>query len=638
MSENSKRTTHQFAATIVERLADTQSECGRIRNPVSGEEVRSQDYAQTSFATAAARVGHWRNDQSLIDASVLALESYLSTDPTHHHSGEFDEFAIQELRRSEVEMPSGLVDAVLDHIEFDSSYRTEQGNNWLLLQALCRVRNGGLWNNLVARRYFSISEKWEGPDGLLADQPRLPRRTRETPLTYHAKMAMCIVRLAKEGLPVEKRADRALYTLAQLTRPDGEFAYFGRSDNALFGYASALDAVIRRRIDYVDPPTWLVRLEERLLRFLSAQFDPTIPSVQPTIDPEYEPIDGYVEKAVYGAYAAMLLSGLPDVSFPNADRQDGSRTAISCYEKNEFDTDPVPFRHILGQRMKLTISKKGQIKWMNGGPDPRYAGSVPASLTVNGDRITTGIPSDYRKRSTFPYLPRIETNEGSFIPVTWSQVAEGDRFLFSRGHFHPVPSDWPMCQPKNNSGDGVSNASVDETSNNDTVSLSRRLVQGLVSRTIVERVVNDRRKHPKPVPVFLSRAIHTSPEEGILLIIDRFSLKSSTSPTTVYPSAATVNPVAENAVNIQTEDQGALKTERYSAKSCWGNATWICPEPQELIDELTTALIIDPNGVIDAIRHPTGTDDQPMKTRLLVGGSILDFNHPPKRKEKSVID
>lgn len=615
-STASPETLHAFAETVVKRLAASQAPDGRLRDPIDGMRIDPQEYAQTSFAAAAAQIADRTGNDALSEAALSALDLFIEEDLPDGHADEFDTFATQELLQSNSTLAGGRRQRVAGLAAYRAGHRTEQGNNWLLLQTLCRLRSGGLLNTVHARRFLSLSKSWEEPDGLLADQPRRPRKTRETPIVYHAKMAMCLVRLAANGVAVGQRADRALQTLNQVTRPDGEFAYFGRSENTLFGYASALDAVIRRRRDSQSPPAWLEDLEARLLYFVGEHFDPTEVNVQPTTEPTYNPIDGYVKRGVYGAYAAMLFTGLPDREFPAMPPREQSMPRGETVSQPE---ETIPFDHRSNGDIMVTIATTGQVKVTQGGPDPRYAGGVPVAMTAAGDRIVAGVPSDYRDQPTLPYLPRVDTESRSFAPVTWNPY-DGTEDFVGEAQFHEVPSAW-----------GYSTSEVKTVEGRDGgPSRSRRLLQRLVSRTTVERIVTDRRKEPTPIPVGLTRAIHAT--DGFVLIQDTLVVSPDAASTpTVTPASATVVEGFADRVRLATSDERQPGRSLASSCSHWGPATWVTAEARPVSDTLSVATLLDPLDRVRDLIHPVGSASSETTTRILTVDREIEFDCPDPR-------
>jgi hypothetical protein len=612
MTDGSPDTLHEFAETVVRRLAAAQAEDGRLRDPIDGTRIDPREYAQTAFTTAAGRLADRTGEDSLLAAALSALDLFFETDLPAGHADEFSTFALQELLASDVELSADRRRRIVGFAAYRAGRRTEQGNNWLLLQALCRHRHGRIRDRMTARYIRSLSRAWEGPDGLLSDQPRRPRKTRETPLIYHAKMAMCLVRLAAEDVDIGRRANRALKTLARLTRPDGEFGYFGRSENTLFGYACALDAVIRRRRDYRSPPAWLADLEARLLWFVGEQFDPTKLNVQPTTEPAYDPIDGYVKRGVYGAYAAMLFTGLPDREFPARP----PREQVVPERGTMSLGATLPFDHCLEGDIDLTISTAGQMKVTHDGADPRYAGGIPVAMTAAGDRIVAGVPSDYRDRPTLPYLPRIDTDSGSFAPVTWTPH-EGPADFIGEAKFHEVPVEW---------GRSIGEAETDRRESSQP-SRSRRLLRYLVSRTVIERVVIDRRKQPTPIPAGLTRAIHAS--DGFVLIQDSLTVSPATASTlTVTPASVTVLEGFAEAVQRATSDEDSPGRSLTDSCSHWGPAVWVTAEQRTVSDSLSIATLIDPLDKVRDLLHPVESASSGTTTRVLTADGEAEFDCP----------
>ena len=88
-------------------------------------------------------------------------------------------------------------------------------------------------------------EEWQLSDGFFFDKPFTKDTNILTPhLTYHATITMLTTwagsLLGKQHLM--NKGERGLHSLEMVTSPTGEMGHYGRSNNAVFGYGSAIFA------------------------------------------------------------------------------------------------------------------------------------------------------------------------------------------------------------------------------------------------------------------------------------------------------------------------------------------------------------------------------------------------------------
>jgi len=574
----------QFGRRLLDTLIDEMRSDGRLCDPITGKPVPANQYAATSFSVAALRTAEIVGDESYRDYAYQVLHEFLERPVSNRGHGEFNTFALLEmLRDSNCEryhLPISA-DRLREAMGFESTPYSFQGNNFLLLQALCRYLRHEMFESLSdrlqVRRILSLAEQWQSSDGYLSDQHRLPIPPAESPLTYHAKQTMCYGRFSRAGmLRCEPSLRRGLAVLANASMQSGETLYYGRSENTLFGYASILDAIDSlARLDS-ELPHSVECLRNNVWSYVRSCFDPDIGTCLPTAGRNGgDSIDGYVNNAVYGAYAAMLLSGIKysGVRCPNKKSRNRTSSAPS---------GPPGVLSVSGANTELATAAQGEIKYTRGLPDPRYAGLTPLSFNYDGQPVCGGMPVDFDEVPSAPFQP-VFTGKYHCSPVTWnSSVVETSEYVLLSGN----ASYFPYKHAKGS----------DESSPREQKSGIYRLLKTgarlCAERTRAILLYHWLKKRAVGLPTQTVRSLVYLPTYDCLIIAT--TIRPNRSEVTIHPTSYVVSP--ERLPVVSHRASFNLAATEHKTETHRGDAVWTRYESLNIPAETfsTDVLIIDP--------------------------------------------
>jgi len=544
--------------------------------------VPRDHYAETSLAVAAFRSADSPESDRYRFGRRL-LNRYLDLSSEQRGHGEFNAFALTELVRDvqQGRYPCPVDQStILEALQFDVTSTTSQGNNWLLLQALCRFRrhslDGKRYSDILLSKYIlALAETWTTKGGPFADKPRYPIGPSETPLTYHAKQTLVYSFLAEEvDESYFERVEYGLRTLARYALPNGECLYFGRSENTLFGYACVLAAVERYISSETNPATWVSDFRRRLLDYLEKEFDPKTLAVTPGPPEETVTLDEYIVPEVYAAFAAMLLLDSPQVSSRLKTKHHPTRSHTA-------QTSEPTIVSLAGQDTAVGLALNGQVKYSEGLLDPRYAGLIPLTTTHRSEPVLPGIPRAYRSEDRIPFLPTVVREDGSsMVPSTWKTRSKWtDKYFKAAGTglFHSignhVTSDQEEGRPKENPLPEVNR---------------------IARATKIDHVYQWWRKRPLDAEVNCRRQVVFLYDSGVLLtqtVVNTTGISYSK----ILPSSVVVMPDYDTYVRIQTNASGEWCRECHTHK---GQAIWRGPTEGTGSGVSWTSIIVDPTGSV----------------------------------------
>lgn len=311
----------RMAASLLRGLARCQEPGGNLRDPVTGEPLAPSHYAVSLFAGAAAL----SQDPELKDPAARGARSFLHVAPSLRGAHELNNLGLLAFYRAwdGAELRGRVRDYLLRMPFASLGGRTT--NNWHAMRAVCLLQRGLALlrpQDVEAARECLRNDVLPLQDaaGIFADYPPNGVGSRCTPLTYHAKFCAMLAMFLRELR--DPRATEALRkgvaALARLCAPDGEALYFGRSCNALYGYAAALYALTTAlhmdlyRGSAAERVSWAaLRIQELLGRLIRPDGDfRTYPT---PFERERLGWDDYVHRLDYGAFAAFLLVQTPSV-------------------------------------------------------------------------------------------------------------------------------------------------------------------------------------------------------------------------------------------------------------------------------------------------------------------------------------
>lgn len=203
--------------------------------------------------------------------------------------------------------------------KYTATEYNRQGNNWLYLKTLCHLKQYLFFKNRdELNKYYlmrKVIQKYLHSNGFFYDAPKLKKTDKcgyQFPLAYSFKMLALLIEMdvicKREGLENEKMADisKAVTVHLNVIGPDGEGAYYGRSDNTLFAYANIIKMCIALKNKEIN---------EYLLRvyaFVKKYFFEDGLYIASTISSGFR--DRYINDNVYLAYyGATLLKSIVEL-------------------------------------------------------------------------------------------------------------------------------------------------------------------------------------------------------------------------------------------------------------------------------------------------------------------------------------
>jgi hypothetical protein len=596
--------------SLGERLVDSLAvlfQDGWLHEPTTGRRTPAEHYAQTCFGTAALRVGAKRVDSKLQRIGRTAHETYWNTDVDVRGHGEFNSFALLEAHRDAREGRYTVpwdASELEENVWFDAGFTTGHGNNWLLLQALCRLELPSSTDrpDVYTRSLLRLARRWLSEDGVFADQPRLGIAPAETPLTYHAKLTYLANRLAETLPSWEAYADRSLRGLAAATLPTGELCYFGRSEGSLFGYAAAIAAVNAAAVRRTEPlsPRYQT-LRRRLCRYVYAEFDLEKPRCRP--NPDSTPIDSYVFDTVYTSFAAMLLTEKPGPDTPDDEPESSHQSVV---ERQPLASIGLSIYESGGTA--VASSTRGQMKYTSGTADPRYSGGVPLAFSHDGTSVIPGYCRSMLEADGLPFLPTAVVRGDAYAPISWAVERDnspGNRAdIVLDGAFHAVPD--------------VSLDTLDDCDDAESGSWRQ------LGRFAFLHLVRDRlRKQQQKIDVAVTRSVAYNAEHELLCLLTTVENHQS-NVLELLPASYTYSSSFPDVASHWHSHQSDEETVHVEGHLMSG----VCVrfDAVEIEERFHSAVLYDPAGVVAKGTHDVDPGGRQV-LRTIVNGSPIEFAH-----------
>lgn len=624
--------THQFAISLVGTIRSQFFVEGELDEARFREHAPVGHYAATCFAVASFRAYSITDEEELYDAGAQTLRQYLDLSDDERGHAEFNSFAlleaVEDAREGRYELPVSP-ETVSDQVGYSSSFDTRDGNNWLLLQALCRSKYASLFDDADeyrrAKRILDFAKRWCLDDGIVADEPRYRLTPLQTPLTYHAKSSMVFSRVADRLAEPEllSRTREQLRALSRLCLPSGECLYFGRSENTIFGYASAIDALSHLEAATDRTPRWCTDAKRSLVRYLIAEFDPDRGNCQPEpFSLDERRLDPYIFDTVYASYAAMLLLGVPAAS---SDRRDETRrtASASAYEH-------LPDAALLaarGEESAVGLATEGQIRPRRFGPDPRYAGLIPQTFVHGTEPVCPGIPVSVGEREGMPFLPVIRRDGARYVPAQWETTVRKERariVIRGDGRYHEFS---PSTSERTAGSDGTSLSDRLKRRIKASEAALRvaeagyRSARRLLRTSRLDLVYENYATKPVDLPTRTRRSIHYLSDEDVLVVQTGTVLSEE---TVVRPSSVVVTDAYES--NFEATYSCPVDVESERVKTHKREGYWHRPDECSHSSLVWSVIVLDPG---ERVRRSESTvEDDALVTRLDVGGYTEELRNP----------
>lgn len=432
MANHERNRYTDLGADVLKALADDQLEDGTIYDEVDGSNTPDNHYAHTFFALAACLASRYQEGWKGKGEKALEYFANIPNKKKGHH--EFNLLAcllIQETLKERWLASSERLacsDYLLDYVKkapFEAGEQTPHGNNWIAIQALdSLLRYHQLGNSSDLQRANHLINhyvlKWQLSDGIFYDAPQSPDAKHvRTPLTYHAKFCMILLLYAyfSDRIDVYRAALRGLDALSKLISPNGEGFYFGRTNNAIFGYASALyayEAAIQHIVNSKEKDEATTnrievyrRTADALFSYLKAMqnSDGSLRLTPGSIGLYKAGWDSYMHHTVYNAYASAVLLMTPYTPALREANLSDRETSIHYLGDSGF----LAVKH--GHNF-LVLNTKGQ------GTDPRYTGMTPLIWYVEEEDL---LPSSLTRKEDFKtgFIPVIKVDARQYVPTAW---------------------------------------------------------------------------------------------------------------------------------------------------------------------------------------------------------------------------
>lgn len=428
--------------SITHFLKSCQRPNGTLYDEIDQGITPDNHYAHTFHSLALIQLYQLTNDITYLRSAEKALIYYFALPEKKRGHRELNNLAVLWIRskfgNQLAEMKVNLEDRIEEYIgnmKFDSDLTENLSNNWTAIKAGCYALRYSILSLLedraeAKRLMHNFVLRCQLDDGLFYDWP--PRAMAEscaTPLAYHAKICMMLLEYYKclREKPVLKAAVKGLRALSHFIAEDGETFYFGRSNNALFGYASAIYA-------YEEASSLLNREKQeasqfricagRLLDFITKwQSQDGHISITPNGEERIKcGWDEYMHNTVYNAYAAALL-----LMLPNKNTLKEKKTSIKPEEN--FYAEHSGLLVIRRRNFFLCLSTHGQsIPHDTLFSDSRYYGMNIQCLKIRGIDIVPSPPcfiTPLRNRlnpALAGFLPYIKVKSEVYSPRTWDKV------------------------------------------------------------------------------------------------------------------------------------------------------------------------------------------------------------------------
>ncbi|MBD3184295.1 hypothetical protein GF312_18575 [Candidatus Poribacteria bacterium] len=344
---------------------------GKIYDPIIEKPTPDNQYALTFFILAAMVIGDKNQDTNLISSAEKTLKYYLKLPSRSYGCHEFNNLALIFIyeRLNVFDSPEKFksdLEKRISNFRYQAKIGSGTSNNWFAIRAVCHLMKHKLFQSQKDRdeAEFLLKNyilKWQLKDGLFYDYPDdvNPHRY-ATPLTYHAKICsmLCLCYELNADDKLLEAIIKGLSVLGKFIAPDGEAFYYGRSNNAIFGYASAIFAyekAVRFNIDNNTAQRFLM-YARRLFDFLKQwqQPDGHICVVTNSEEKDRTGWDVYTHNVVYNAYTVALLALLSETDYqeiPKTRSENGN---------NIYNASEAGLLRIQNQNTFLALSTKGQ--------------------------------------------------------------------------------------------------------------------------------------------------------------------------------------------------------------------------------------------------------------------------------------
>ena len=449
-------TYYKMASSIFKYLCRCQKQNGSIYDSNISSTLDAQ-YHQANFSLSAIILYLINRDDSYYIKALSTLKYYTNI-PLEVRKGGCDfsnfpillSYSLLHHMRSEHPLRILLQEYIAAMPNYASMAKKHTyGNNFITLRALnqlLRFKLLGEKEDIQSAQYhMDCTLKWQFDDGIFYDYPRYLNYGQGIPsLAYHSKITLIILLfgiVSKEHYIIDK-AIHGLDALAKLTSYDGEAFYYGRTNNALYGYACGILAYriassITRDVSLAEK---YKKCERALFRFCSRYVakDGHLYIVPNDLENERCGFDNYMYVTVYNAFimSMLLLSSIiKENTFP---LKTYCSPEVHYLEESGFIVKK-------GEKITTAFNLKGHNYYQQYMLDPRFTCCTPLLLKFNGHDILPTVPF------SSPVYPRNKSE--SVGEKLWRKIKEARAEFNSWGYlqcFNPLHAGFmPYLETKN---------------------------------------------------------------------------------------------------------------------------------------------------------------------------------------------
>lgn len=365
-------------------------------------------YHYANLTLSAVVLSTLQSDAALYDIAVKSLGYYLSVPLDKKISAvDFSNFALLMtcllLRDSQdhqafKRMLRDYIEKMHHHAVVDGKHA--YGNNFITMRAvnhLLRYKILGYCDDeKQAYALIGSSLQWQFPDGVFYDYPRSFNDAAGVPsLTYHAKMTLMtlLFGIISREQHIIASGLRGLDALSGLMARDGEAFYYGRSNNALYGYASGMYAMQLAAAYLKNGPKALEYqgCARRLAGFINRQKaeDGHLHIVPNKDEGRRCGYDSYMYITVYNAFTmSMLLLSAMVKDIPLSEKAPDRGDSMYHLRESGFIVKK-------SACMETAINAKGHNYYQQYLLDPRYTCGTPLFVRYRGKDMLPTIPFSY---------------------------------------------------------------------------------------------------------------------------------------------------------------------------------------------------------------------------------------------------
>ncbi len=302
-------------------IESAQVKSGAIKDNFVHSELKFQ-YHVANFVLSSVILFKLSNEKQYYNNALKSIK-YLSqiVDATKNSSS-FNALPLllSLLIVGETELKSSIINFI-KKLDFYPSLNTthRRSNNLYIFKGLSHILRANLIQSELSNKDQSIGKdiivnyllNWQFSDGFFYDAPFERNNENGIPhTTYHATMWMLLTISAlflKDENLIE-RSKRAFEVIESVTSPSGELSY-GRSNNTIFGYTSAILACSMHSILEPKDKLHLMGYRQRLLNVMlkNQAEDGHFYIVPNSIENTRCGFDNYMFVSVYNSFALSLL-------------------------------------------------------------------------------------------------------------------------------------------------------------------------------------------------------------------------------------------------------------------------------------------------------------------------------------------